>query len=279
MKAFGKYIILLCMLLGAITPMVAQTEPAVSFEVVDAATDDPLSTIPVVRAGEDLSIKLRVLDQDGVVVSTYAKDVQLTLRGEHNQETTVVVLGADILAGGGEASSTITTTHAMTARFEVDGNGWLYEVGARISATDGTVMTDNASGFFSINPARFAVTYSGSDNPLSSNRLTSGRSYLARVTAYNADNTVASGYRGRVEIGLTHTETAVDEFIINGARVVVSGAGYDSDNPPEVTITGGGGDGATARATTVEGDEITMVGAVGLESAGSGYTSLPTITI
>ena len=271
--------------LGALVAATAQTEPAVRFEVTLYGTGAPgagapLSSLTDAKAGDSFDVKLRVLDQAGNLVPTYSKNVLLTIRAEFGQDTTVNVTGSDILAGGGETTLPISVapSHAMTARTEIDPNGWPYEAGARISATDGSVITDNASGFFSINPARFAVTYTGSSNPLVSTQFTAGRSYLARVTAYNADNTVASGYRGTVQVGFTHTQTTTDEYIINGVSLIDRGAGYDADNPPLVTIVGDG-TGATARASVIDLNGTNVVGAIGLGSAGSGYTVQPTITV
>lgn len=53
------------------------------------------------------------------------------------------------------------------------------------------------------------------------------------------------------------------------------GSGYSSSSPPSVRISGGGGLGAEARAEIVSGEvaEITIL------SSGSGYTSVPTVTI
>lgn len=285
MNPFGKYLLLAWLALGALVAATAQTEPAVRFEVTLYGTGlpgagAPLSSLTDVKAGDSFDVKLRVLDQAGNPVPTYSKNVLLTIRAEFGQDTTVNVTGSDILAGGGETTLpiTVTTSHAMTARTETDPNGWPYETGARISATDGSVITDNASGFFSVNPARFAVTYSGSSNPLVSTLFTAGRSYFARVTAYNADGTVASGYRGTVQVGFTHTQTTTDEYIINGVTLLDRGAGYDSDNPPLVTIVGDG-DGATARASVIDLNGTNVIGAIGLGSAGSGYTVQPAITV
>jgi hypothetical protein len=64
----------------------------------------------------------------------------------------------------------------------------------------------------------------------------------------------------------------VNGFIV-GLNIIDGGEGYDV--PPTVTITGGGGSGATATAQISRGvvTNFTMI------SAGSGYTSQPTFTI
>lgn len=57
--------------------------------------------------------------------------------------------------------------------------------------------------------------------------------------------------------------------------VTDGGSGYSATNLPEITITGGGGSGATARAT-VSGGKIT---AITITDRGAFYTSAPTVTI
>jgi hypothetical protein len=65
----------------------------------------------------------------------------------------------------------------------------------------------------------------------------------------------------------------IDHGFIVALNVIDGGEGYDA--PPTVTITGGGGSGATATAQISRGvvTNFTMI------SAGSGYTSQPTFTI
>lgn len=58
--------------------------------------------------------------------------------------------------------------------------------------------------------------------------------------------------------------------------VGLTGSGYDPENPPTVTISGGGGSGATARA------HVSSLGAIDwiyLTAEGSGYTSQPSVSI
>ncbi len=59
------------------------------------------------------------------------------------------------------------------------------------------------------------------------------------------------------------------------AAITVSGPGAGYVSPPSVTITGGGGSGATAIATIANG----MVTGVTVSSLGSGYMGAPTVTI
>lgn len=62
---------------------------------------------------------------------------------------------------------------------------------------------------------------------------------------------------------------------LSGITVTNGGSGYSATNLPVITITGGGGSGATARAT-VSGGKIT---AITITDRGAFYTSSPTVTI
>lgn len=57
--------------------------------------------------------------------------------------------------------------------------------------------------------------------------------------------------------------------------VAVTKGGSDYSSVPTVSITGGGGTGATATAVVIQG----VVTAINLTNAGSGYTSLPAVTL
>ena len=63
---------------------------------------------------------------------------------------------------------------------------------------------------------------------------------------------------------------------VNAITVTDGGEHYKSALPPTVTITGGGGSGATASATVSSAGIVT---GVTITSGGSGYTSAPTVAI
>jgi hypothetical protein len=63
---------------------------------------------------------------------------------------------------------------------------------------------------------------------------------------------------------------------VASATVTHAGNNYDPANPPAVTITGGGGSGATAIAAVSTGGNVT---AIIITNGGSNYSSAPTITI
>lgn len=77
-------------------------------------------------------------------------------------------------------------------------------------------------------------------------------------------------------------------IVDGGIQVTNGGSGYTATNPPTVTISGGGGSGARATATVgTSGTNLGKVTAVTMLLAdsvlfwtrGSGYTSIPTVTI
>ena len=53
------------------------------------------------------------------------------------------------------------------------------------------------------------------------------------------------------------------------------GSGYSSVTPPVITISGGGGTGATATASVFDGE----INAVNVTNVGEGYSSEPTVTV
>ena len=70
----------------------------------------------------------------------------------------------------------------------------------------------------------------------------------------------------------TVTTTPVAGVTLNGFSVTSGGSGYTT---PHVTLTGGGGTGATAAARVSQGVVIALT----LTSPGTGYTSAPTVTL
>lgn len=87
--------------------------------------------------------------------------------------------------------------------------------------------------------------------------------YTATVTTNPAGLGVPSG-----------TVEFVNTYPVAGITITNAGSGYTS--APTVTITGGGGTGATAEATISGAGVVT---AITVTSSGSGYTSTPTVTI
>ena len=62
---------------------------------------------------------------------------------------------------------------------------------------------------------------------------------------------------------------------VESITITNAGSGYDSANPPTITISGGGGTNATATCTVLSG----QINTVTVTNPGTGYTSTPTVTI
>lgn len=62
---------------------------------------------------------------------------------------------------------------------------------------------------------------------------------------------------------------------VESITITNAGSGYDSSNPPTITLSGGGGTNATATCTILGGE----INTVTVTNPGTGYTSAPTITI
>ena len=75
---------------------------------------------------------------------------------------------------------------------------------------------------------------------------------------------------------LAKATSAITGDAVSSITISDGGAHYKVATPPSVTITGGGGTGATATSTV---SSTGIVNAITITSAGSGYTSAPTITI
>jgi hypothetical protein len=89
-----------------------------------------------------------------------------------------------------------------------------------------------------------------------------------------ATGTPSLGYQWYQELDTVATATPIlDDGFVLGATVVNGGAGYFT--LPNISISGGGGSGASATATVNSG----VVTAINIISPGSGYTNSPTISI
>lgn len=64
---------------------------------------------------------------------------------------------------------------------------------------------------------------------------------------------------------------------VSSITIVDAGSGYQTANPPIITISGGGGTGATAEATVLPGTD--SIASVEVTNIGSGYTSAPNVTV
>ena len=75
---------------------------------------------------------------------------------------------------------------------------------------------------------------------------------------------------------LAKATSAITGDAVSGITITDGGAHYKVATPPSVTITGGGGTGATATATV---SSTGIVNAISITDGGSGYTTVPTVTV
>ena len=75
--------------------------------------------------------------------------------------------------------------------------------------------------------------------------------------------------------GATAT-SAITYGAVSSITITAGGVGYNSSNPPTISITGGGGSGAVASVSSISS---ASVASISITSAGSGYTSAPIVTI
>ena len=96
------------------------------------------------------------------------------------------------------------------------------------------------------------------------------------TVAYNTEYILYSGTAPTPNTYYRATSVKVDVLgLVNKIDVTNAGSGYTSD--PTVTISGGGGSGATARAERDANDN--NIFRIVVTNPGSGYTSAPTVTI
>lgn len=101
----------------------------------------------------------------------------------------------------------------------------------------------------------------------------------AIANAYATPNTLTSSNdytKVTASVGSTNATAIarISSGAVSNIDMTYNGAGYV--NPPSVTITGGGGSGATAEAILNTDGTINRIN---VTAAGSGYTSVPTVTI
>ena len=170
-----------------------------------------------------------------------------------------------------------------------DPTGGLVTAGAGFNAATGTLtLTGN-----NVTPAVFstalqAVTYSFSPPATGFPATTPPRQVVFTVTDSGPDNNVGTAVETINVSPVNHAPTLLVESVpaaatatLNGNAVGAITVNYGGSNyvyPPAVTITGGGGSGATATAVLGTGASAGTVTGIDF-TGGAGYTSIPTVTI
>lgn len=106
-----------------------------------------------------------------------------------------------------------------------------------------------------------------------------GQLTLVAGQTLNSNGTTVTGSGNGLITSLSSTASATCNInpygmVNSGVTIIKSGVGYQA--APQVTLSGGGGLGATATATINAQGQVT---AITITNAGTGYTSAPTITI
>jgi len=95
------------------------------------------------------------------------------------------------------------------------------------------------------------------------------------TVAYNTEYILYSGTAPTPNTYYRVTSVRVDvREVISEFTVTNQGSGYSSTSPPTVTLSGGGGSGATAKAIVQDGKVIR----VEVSDSGNGYTSAPSVS-
>ena len=136
----------------------------------------------------------------------------------------------------------------------------------------------NASGTLLFTPAAnqsgtalitVVVTDAGSNVAPNVNNFS--RTFLVTVTPINQAPTLTAAPTATATAAINTSTNQVSGFTVTNG-----GSGYSSTNPPTVTITGGGGTGATGTAVVNANGVVTSIT---LNSGGLGYTTPPIVTI
>jgi hypothetical protein len=103
-------------------------------------------------------------------------------------------------------------------------------------------------------------------------------SFVVQATMATTD-TAISPMIDSTRVGVIVRENIINNLPLSNTGFIVTsgGSGYSSGSPPAVTISGGNGSGATARANVTAAGVIDAIYLT--NNGGSGYTTSPTVTI
>lgn len=122
------------------------------------------------------------------------------------------------------------------------------------------------------------VSYSGGIQ-IQSMAVTNGGEYLTAPTAVVSGSSPTAPSATQPALNVTWVTTGIAGFRqVKGIQVTNPGSGYMNppSNPYTLTISGGGGSGATGTAVT---GAVTAISGITLTSGGAGYTSPPQVVI
>jgi hypothetical protein len=243
------------------------SEPATATAVISPVT------IGTVTSGAVTSLTLT----DGGAGYTIAPLVALTGGGGTGARATAVltrgeVTGFNIISSGSGYTSAPTVTidppFSMATAMATLGSG---------GALSGISIVDGGDGYLSVPVVTISPPANGGTTATATAVLQSGM--VTAITLTNAGTGYTSADHLVVTINPPVTAaTAAATFdptkgTVTKINVTTGGAGYII--VPSITISGGGGSGATATAAMVNG----VITAITVTNPGKGYTSAPTVTI
>ena len=240
-----------------LTPSIAPSVPAVLGSPI-VSSDGHIISIPVVSGGSGYSsASLSIIGGGGsgfianaVVVNGVITSINITNQGNNYNPLPTIIVGAPFSKQAVAGTPVLTPEGNIISIPIIDsGDGYLSDpIISVIGAGSGATFVGNVVGgkLVSIKV----------ENP--------GIGYLQPLTV-----TISAPYFSSASLG-----TAVfSSGSLVSVPIITGGTGYI--NNPTVLISGGGGSGAKATATVVNG----VVTGITITQVGSGYTSAPTITV
>jgi hypothetical protein len=250
------------------------SNPYVDLNVIDGESRQPLVVAPIaisttdIGEGYDYPVRVDISQPPGVAAGTVAIDGK------------VVAVGVVEPGSGYESPPTVVMEDATAT--------------ARISGPVHSVtLTSEGSGYrlppkvvFSSPGTGAEATTQITDGRVTAVQLSAGGTYRAPpqvsfVPVKDVESvSITSGGQGYSTPPTVHIEglaTATAEIAAQVTRIEVALAGAGYTTTPAVEITGGGGQGATARAILDPANG--QIALIEVTKGGSGYTSAPTVVV
>ena len=216
----------------------------------------------------------------GLTSSILQSDLDTALAGIDGK-VSVTGSGANYVIDFGAPGSTFIGKSLPTLTSTVTGNTTVNTLATTLAgaasfitvANGATLQLQSSTGFVESSLKPLTINGPGVSG---AGELENGVGALENVGGTNTwgSTTVTLGSNSSIGASLVASAIAtVSGGSVSGIAVLNGGSGFTS--PPTVTLTGGGGTGATATANLTNG----VVTSISVNPVGSGYTSAPTVTI
>ena len=255
------------------TPLLEEDTNRVLFDrLIDSATFDlyisnpggiPLGSLPDPTPDEVWKLEKCVI-QDGNFEINRSKPLRLAVNGEASKLSKYT----EDIPGGSDPAAT-TTTYIMPTLATVT----LGSEDVSDSVVNLGVELQNDIEWNAYNTLHGALSATNAATSMYPDNFTSGTKVLGGSISKYLDDNSTSVLTWNTDTSLRLRAGRDVGKTVTSLTVVSQGSGYNS--VPEVTISGGGGTGATATATLTG----TAVTGLTLTNPGSGYSSTPTVTI